>query len=215
MFAHTNRHRRPPERRWRMTASLTAVAAAAAVSVSLGVARHGPTPSSQRMADFSGSGGSAPALDVGAPVQDAHQAVAVQRHATAVLAARTAARQARERAKEQAARRAARVAAQAAPVPATAAPPVYSGGVLSPAQIGALWLAAGGSAAAEQTAICIAEAESGGNTQAVSSTADYGVFQIHDDPAALDPMVSAEAAVSMSGNGASWAAWTTAGSCGV
>src|SRR5881392_1645971 len=42
-----------------------------------------------------------------------------------------------------------------------------AGGVLSAAQIGALWLQEGGSPGAEQTAECIAEHESGGNTQAI------------------------------------------------
>jgi LysM domain/Transglycosylase SLT domain len=76
-----------------------------------------------------------------------------------------------------------------------------------------MWEAAGGSSATAPRAACIAEHESGGRSGAVSPTNDYGLWQIHDDPAALSPAVSAAAAVRMSGNGANWGAWTTNGSC--
>jgi hypothetical protein len=178
--------------------------------------------------------------DAGVPLAEVARAkdatlAAAQARARAAAEQRADRRAAERRADRRQARRAARAAAAAAaqaaaqaaaaqqqaaappaPAPAPPAPPPPpGGGVLSPAQIGALWLSAGGSSSAEQTAICIAEAESGGNTQAVSPTDDFGVWQIHADPAALNPMVSAQAAVSMSGNGANWGAWTTAGSCGV
>jgi hypothetical protein len=104
--------------------------------------------------------------------------------------------------------------APAAPAPAPA-PAQLTARVLSAAQIGQLWLSAGGSAGTEQTAICIAEHESSGNTQAVSPSDDFGVWQIHADPAALNPMVNAKTAVQMSDDGTNWSAWTTAGDCGV
>lgn len=94
-----------------------------------------------------------------------------------------------------------------------------SGGILSPAQIGALWLDAGGSPAAEDTAECIAHFESGGNTSAISPTDDFGVFQINashgPEMATLNPLGNARAAVEISADGTNWSPWTTAPSCGV
>jgi soluble lytic murein transglycosylase-like protein len=55
-------------------------------------------------------------------------------------------------------------------------------------------------------------AESGGNPNAISRTNDYGLWQInasHGALATLNPLGSAEAAVSISGNGSNWGAWTT------
>ncbi|HYZ55126.1 MAG TPA: transglycosylase SLT domain-containing protein [Streptosporangiaceae bacterium] len=55
-------------------------------------------------------------------------------------------------------------------------------------------------------------AESGGNPNAVSSTADYGLWQInasHGAQATFDPLANAEAAVSISSNGTNWNPWTT------
>jgi hypothetical protein len=40
-------------------------------------------------------------------------------------------------------------------------------------------------------ATLVIQKESGGRPDAVSKTADYGCFQIHNEPAALDPHVSA------------------------
>jgi Lysozyme like domain len=95
----------------------------------------------------------------------------------------------------------------------------YPSGVLSPAQIGELWLNAGGSRAAEGTAECIAHFESGGNTNAISPTNDYGVWQINGswgpEKASLNPVLNAEAAVQISDDGTNWSPWTTAGDCGV
>lgn len=88
-----------------------------------------------------------------------------------------------------------------------------SGGMFSEAALERIWMSEGGSAAAAPHAACIAEHESGGNPGAVSPTTDYGLWQEHDDPAALDPAVSASAAVRMSGDGTNWGAWTTAGDC--
>jgi hypothetical protein len=106
--------------------------------------------------------------------------------------------------------------AHAAAAAATAAvriatPAVSYAGVYSYAGIEALWLAAGGNPAYEAKAACIGEHESGGRINAVSATADFGVFQIHQDPAALDPRVSALTAVRMSSDGRDWSQWTTNG----
>jgi hypothetical protein len=108
-----------------------------------------------------------------------------------------------------------------APDPVTtgppAAPPVVTGSAtqLTPAQVGALWVADGGSPGAESVAECIAWHESGDRTNAVSPTGDYGLYQIHGNPAALNPDVSTRIAISMSANGTNWGPWTTRFSCGV
>jgi len=41
-------------------------------------------------------------------------------------------------------------------------------------------------------ATIVIQKESSGDPNAISSTNDYGCFQIHDEPAALDPIVSAQ-----------------------
>jgi LysM repeat protein len=107
-------------------------------------------------------------------------------------------------------------------VTAKADPPAaldVSSGVYSPSQLGALWLAAGGSPAAESTAECIAHFESGGRADALSPTDDEGLWQInvpaHPALATYDPMGNARAAVIISGDGTNWGPWTTAPDCGV
>jgi hypothetical protein len=103
---------------------------------------------------------------------------------------------------------------QQAPAPVPSPPP--GGGILSAAQIGALWLQEGGSGAAEMTAECIAMHESGGNPNAVSPTSDDGLFQEHLRPDVLgNAALSTQVAIQMSGNGTNWSPWTTAASCGV
>ena len=75
-----------------------------------------------------------------------------------------------------------------------------------------LWEQAGGSAGEAVMAASIAMAESGGNPDAISPTNDYGLWQIngsHGAEATLNPLGNAEGAVSISGNGSSWGAWTT------
>jgi Transglycosylase SLT domain len=146
---------------------------------------------------------------------------------TELLAARESARDKRQRLlRAQAARMRAIVSASQpastqapiAPSPPQSAPPqtaAPASGIFSPAQLGSLWLSAGGSSSAEQVAICIAEHESGGNPGAISPTDDYGLWQEHAAPQALNPATSAAMAVSMSANGTNWSAWTTASSCGV
>lgn len=103
-----------------------------------------------------------------------------------------------------------------APAPAPAPVPPPSGGVLSAAQIGQLWLSEGGSPAAEMTAECIAEHESGGNTQAISPSNDWGLFQINAGGyAMLNAAANTQRAIAMSSNGTNWSAWTTHSMCGV
>ncbi len=75
-----------------------------------------------------------------------------------------------------------------------------------------LWEQGGGSAGEAVTAASIAMAESGGNANAISPTDDFGLWQInasHGAEATLNPLGNAEAAVSISGNGSNWGAWTT------
>jgi hypothetical protein len=108
------------------------------------------------------------------------------------------------------------------PAPAIVQAPVISSGVLSAAQLGALWLEAGGSSAAEPTAECIAEHESSGRINATDydgdGTIDRGLWQInstHGSLSTYDPLGNARAAVEISDGGAAWGAWMTAGMCDV
>lgn len=58
----------------------------------------------------------------------------------------------------------------------------------------------------------IAMAESGGRADAISPTADYGLFQInasHGAQATLNPLGNAEAAVAISADGRDWSPWVT------
>ncbi len=102
--------------------------------------------------------------------------------------------------------------ATSAAAPAVSPPP-DDGGTYSYAALEQLWVQAGGNPADQAFAACIAEHESGGNPGAISPTSDYGLWQIHDDPAALDPAVSAETAVRMSSDGTDWSPWTTEPDC--
>lgn len=85
-------------------------------------------------------------------------------------------------------------------------------GTLSCSGLEALWVEAGGSAAAEVTAASIAMAESGGNQFATGTVGERGYWQINPVNGALstyDPYGNARAAVIMSGNGTNWSPWTT------
>jgi LysM repeat protein len=87
-----------------------------------------------------------------------------------------------------------------------------SAGTYSCRGLESLWEQAGGSAGEAVMAADIAMAESGGNPNAISPTNDYGLWQIngsHGAQATLNPLGNAEAAVSISGNGSNWGAWTT------
>ena len=75
-----------------------------------------------------------------------------------------------------------------------------------------LWEQAGGSAGDAFMAAEIAMAESGGNPNAISPTADFGLWQInasHGAEATLNPRGNAEAAVAISSDGGNWGPWTT------
>ncbi len=88
--------------------------------------------------------------------------------------------------------------APAAPAVSQPAPAPVAAGVLSYGQIEALWVAAGGPAAAEAQAASIAECESGGRTDAYNPSGATGLFQILGQvvPGNLyDPMVNTENAV--------------------
>jgi Lysozyme like domain len=96
------------------------------------------------------------------------------------------------------------------PTPAAAAP---RDGIYSYTALEQLWVAEGGNPAHAAFAACIAEHESSGNPGAISPTSDYGLWQEHDDPAALNPAVSAQTAVEMSADGTDWSPWTTEPDC--
>lgn len=90
--------------------------------------------------------------------------------------------------------------------------------VYSADQIGNLWIAAGGDPTWARKAEAVALAESGGNSDARSSTTDFGLWQInaiHFGDGIIDasnwatPTVNARAAISISSNGTNWAAWCT------
>ena len=85
-------------------------------------------------------------------------------------------------------------------------------GTLSCNGLEALWVSAGGSAAAEVTAASIAMAESGGNQFATGTVGERGYWQINPVNGALstyDPYGNARAAVIMSADGSNWSPWTT------
>ena len=85
-------------------------------------------------------------------------------------------------------------------------------GTLSCGGLEALWVKAGGSPAVEVTAASIAMAESGGNQFATGTVGERGYWQINPVNGSLstyDPYGNARAAVIMSGNGTTWAPWTT------
>ncbi len=103
--------------------------------------------------------------------------------------------------------------AAAPAAPPRPAAPAPQGGTVSYAGLEQLWVAEGGNPADEAFAACIAEHESGGKPGAISPTSDYGLWQEHDDPAALNPVVSARTAVQMSSDGTDWSAWTTEPDC--
>jgi LysM repeat protein len=75
-----------------------------------------------------------------------------------------------------------------------------------------IWEQAGGNPADAFMAAEIAMAESGGNANAISPTADYGLWQINASNgslATLNPFQNAQSAVALSDNGINWGPWTT------
>lgn len=89
-----------------------------------------------------------------------------------------------------------------------------------------LWTTYGGNRTYADIAAAIALAESGGDTRSVSTTNDYGLWQINidehpeyrDDPTSLfDPATNVRAAMAISSGGSNWRPWCTAysdGACG-
>jgi hypothetical protein len=87
-----------------------------------------------------------------------------------------------------------------------------SSGSYSCSGLEGLWEEAGGSSGTAFMAAEIAMAESGGNPNAVSPTDDFGLWQIngsHGSMATLNPLGNAKSAISISGDGSNWGAWTT------
>jgi LysM repeat protein len=75
-----------------------------------------------------------------------------------------------------------------------------------------IWEQAGGSPAHAFMAAEIAMAESGGNANAISPTADYGLWQINASNgslATLNAFQNARSAITLSDNGTNWGPWTT------
>lgn len=113
---------------------------------------------------------------------------------------------------------AARTASHPAAVAVAEVTPVAAGsGVLSAAQVGQLWLSAGGPASAEATAECIAWHESGDRTDVLSPSDDEGLFQINVSNAPTgemeNPAANAAEAVRLFDRDG-WSPWTTRGDCG-
>lgn len=97
----------------------------------------------------------------------------------------------------------------------------YAGGrVLSPQELGDLWISMGGSPRSATMAAAVARRESGGNPRAHALTSredSRGLWQINvrAHPTwrlrdLYDPRTNAQAAIAISSNGASWGPWTTA-----
>jgi LysM repeat protein len=102
------------------------------------------------------------------------------------------------------------------PPPAVAADTTPSGGALSCSGLESLWEQAGGSSGEAQMAASIAMAESGGLEDATDydsdGSVDRGLWQINSTNGSLStysPIGNAEAAVSLSSDGANWSPWVT------
>ena len=75
-----------------------------------------------------------------------------------------------------------------------------------------LWEQAGGSPAHAFMAAEIAMAESSGNSNAISPTDDFGLWQINGSNgslATLNPLQNAKSAITLSDDGTNWGPWTT------
>ncbi len=99
-----------------------------------------------------------------------------------------------------------------APGPSPSQPAPSGSGQLTPAQVGAYWLAAGGPAWAEQASETVAMCESGDNTNAYNPSGASGLWQILGQVVPgniFDPMVNALNAVSkFNASGQTWSQWT-------
>jgi hypothetical protein len=91
-------------------------------------------------------------------------------------------------------------------------PPPPTSGVLTPAQVGALWLEAGGPAWAETASEAVALCESGDNTAAMNPDGASGLWQILGQVVGgnlFDGLVNARNAVAkFTASGDTWAQWT-------
>lgn len=89
----------------------------------------------------------------------------------------------------------------------------WPSGHYSCSRLESLWISQGGNPSRAFMAAEIARAESGGNSNAISPTADYGLWQINrwawGSLASLDPVSNARAAIRISANGSNWSPWTT------
>lgn len=90
--------------------------------------------------------------------------------------------------------------------------------ILDISQIASAWEMYGGAKAHVVVAVAVCLAESGGNHDAISPSADYGLWQINaanfaalglTKVTALEVAPNVRAAIRMSGNGTNWAAWCT------
>lgn len=90
--------------------------------------------------------------------------------------------------------------------------------ILTIPQCAYAWEAAGGAKSHVVVAVAVAMAESGLNSEAISPSSDYGLWQINSSnfgwlgltpETALEIAPNARAAVRMSGAGANWAPWCT------
>jgi hypothetical protein len=104
----------------------------------------------------------------------------------------------------------------AAPSPRASDPPAVVtsvSGTFGCASLEALWDSAGGNPGEAFTAAEIATAESGGRSDAISPTDDFGLWQINAGHgpalATLNPEGNARAAVLISDDGRDWNPWTT------
>jgi LysM repeat protein len=106
-----------------------------------------------------------------------------------------------------------RVGGRTTPKPSAPKTTSIPSGTLSCSGLERLWDAAGGNPAHAFIAAEIAMAESGGRQYAHSPTNDYGYWQINGSHgpsmATYNPLGNARAAISISGNGTHWSAWTT------
>lgn len=90
--------------------------------------------------------------------------------------------------------------------------------ILTIPQIAWEWENNGGTAHAVVVAVSVSLAECGGNTEAISPSSDYGLWQINSSnfgwlgltvETALEAGPNARAAIRMSGDGSNWAPWCT------
>lgn len=94
-------------------------------------------------------------------------------------------------------------------LPSASAP--FTGGILTPSQVGSLWLQAGGPSWAESQAVAIAYCESGDNPQAYNPSGATGIWQIlgQVSPGNLtDPYINAvNAVIKFRSGGNTFSAW--------